>query len=222
MKINSSTYSDFCTNGFTIIKLENLEPINRMRSRLQENITDFLLRNLNVKPDYLENNKLSDNDYSNLLQQINQLNINLADFKIICDNLDSLFKPVLGENIACAKTPRIRFVQREESRVAFGMHSDTFYGDSFFDIAIWMQLTPDISTPSIKVIPGSHIPFEGKYTVKDGENNWNSKFIKGKNIGLAYVPLSNAALGSRLEIDIRGRRAPIELVKVPFYQRKRS
>ncbi|GDX13163.1 aminomethyltransferase [Acidobacteriota bacterium] len=43
-----------------------------------------------------------------------------------------------------------------------------------------------------------------------------------ENIGLAYVPLPLSSIGSRLEIDIRGRRAPIELVKVPFYQRKRS
>ena len=68
------------------------------------------------------------------------------------------------------------------------MHSDTFYGDSFFDIAVWMQLTPNTSTPSLKVIPGSHIPYGGKYTVKNGEKKWDSKFIKGKNIGLAYDP----------------------------------
>ena len=69
---------------------------------------------------------------------------------------------------------------------------------------------------------------------RDGMNVFSSSNLIGRvtsagpspttkeNIGLAYVPLSNAALGSRLEIDIRGRRAPIELVKVPFYQRKRS
>ncbi len=43
-----------------------------------------------------------------------------------------------------------------------------------------------------------------------------------ENIGLAYVPPTFATLGTHLEIDIRGRRAPIELIKVPFYKRNRN
>jgi len=38
-------------------------------------------------------------------------------------------------------------------------------------------------------------------------------------IGMAYVPLEAAALGSTLEIEIRGRRFPAEVVKKPFYRR---
>jgi aminomethyltransferase len=38
-------------------------------------------------------------------------------------------------------------------------------------------------------------------------------------IGMAYLPAALAAIGTRLEIDIRGKRWPAEVVKKPFYRR---
>ncbi len=36
-------------------------------------------------------------------------------------------------------------------------------------------------------------------------------------IGCAYVPTSQSAMGNTLEIEIRGKRVPAEIVKTPFY-----
>jgi len=41
----------------------------------------------------------------------------------------------------------------------------------------------------------------------------------GVNLGLAYVPLSHAEPGSRIQIEIRGRACPAEVVPTPFYKR---
>ena len=38
-------------------------------------------------------------------------------------------------------------------------------------------------------------------------------------IGMTYVPLSAADPGTTLEIEIRGRRFPAEVVKKPFYRK---
>jgi len=35
-------------------------------------------------------------------------------------------------------------------------------------------------------------------------------------VGLAYLPLARAGPGTRFEIDVRGRRAAAESVKLPF------
>ncbi|MBM3944848.1 MAG: glycine cleavage system aminomethyltransferase GcvT, partial [SAR202 cluster bacterium] len=42
------------------------------------------------------------------------------------------------------------------------------------------------------------------------------------NIGMGYVPGRYTAPGTRLTVDIRGRPAGIEVVKLPFYSRRRS
>jgi aminomethyltransferase len=41
----------------------------------------------------------------------------------------------------------------------------------------------------------------------------------GSGIGMAYLPPAAAAIGTALEIDIRGKRWPAEVVKKPFYRK---
>lgn len=41
----------------------------------------------------------------------------------------------------------------------------------------------------------------------------------GAGIGMAYLPPAAAAIGTAMEIDIRGKRWPAEVVKKPFYRR---
>ena len=43
-------------------------------------------------------------------------------------------------------------------------------------------------------------------------------FLK-KNIGMAYVPSTTGAAGTKLEISIRGQAAPAQIVALPFYKR---
>ena len=45
-------------------------------------------------------------------------------------------------------------------------------------------------------------------------------FLK-KNIGLAYLPIEHTAVGTRFEVDVRGRRLAAEVVQTPFYKRNR-
>ncbi len=40
----------------------------------------------------------------------------------------------------------------------------------------------------------------------------------GVGIGMAYLPVESSKPGTKIEIDIRGRRFPAEVVKKPFYQ----
>jgi aminomethyltransferase len=41
----------------------------------------------------------------------------------------------------------------------------------------------------------------------------------GAGIGLAYVELEHAEVGKTLELEVRGARIPVEIVKKPFYKR---
>jgi aminomethyltransferase len=43
-----------------------------------------------------------------------------------------------------------------------------------------------------------------------------------KNIGMGYVDLAHATPGTRLEVDVHGRRLVAEVVKLPFYKRTRT
>jgi aminomethyltransferase len=41
----------------------------------------------------------------------------------------------------------------------------------------------------------------------------------GVGVGLGYVPASQAAVDTNLQIEIRGNRFPAVVVKKPFYKR---
>ena len=44
----------------------------------------------------------------------------------------------------------------------------------------------------------------------------------GTNIGLAYVPTSQAGLGNRVLVDVRGKHIEAKVVSTPFYKRPGS
>jgi aminomethyltransferase len=67
---------------------------------------------------------------------------------------------------------------------------------------------------------------DGYPVVKDGTqvgvvtSGSPAPYLK-KNIGLAYLPVELAAVGTHIGVVIRGREAPAVVVKTPFYKRSR-
>ncbi|MCI0523975.1 MAG: glycine cleavage system aminomethyltransferase GcvT [Acidobacteria bacterium] len=45
-------------------------------------------------------------------------------------------------------------------------------------------------------------------------------FLK-KNIGLAYLPIEHTEIGTKFEVDVRGRRLAAQVVQTPFYKRSK-
>jgi aminomethyltransferase len=39
------------------------------------------------------------------------------------------------------------------------------------------------------------------------------------SIGIGYVTIANAKVGSKIAVDIRGQQIPAEIVPTPFYKR---
>ncbi|MCA1964656.1 MAG: glycine cleavage system protein T, partial [Prosthecobacter sp.] len=66
--------------------------------------------------------------------------------------------------------------------------------------------------------PRPHYPvlFDGKVVGEVASGTLSPSLSMG--IGMAYVPIQAAKIGSLLEIEIRGRRYPAEVVKKPFYR----
>jgi aminomethyltransferase len=44
----------------------------------------------------------------------------------------------------------------------------------------------------------------------------------GYGIGMAYLPIEASKPGTAIEVEIRGRHFPAEVVKKPFYQKPRA
>ena len=75
-------------------------------------------------------------------------------------------------------------------------------------------------------VRGRGIAREGHPVLHDGREvgrvtsgTWSPTFEKA--LGMALVPAVLAEPGTAVEIEVRGRRLPAEVVKLPFYQRRR-
>ncbi|MDQ3010239.1 MAG: glycine cleavage system aminomethyltransferase GcvT [Acidobacteriota bacterium] len=65
-----------------------------------------------------------------------------------------------------------------------------------------------------------HLAFIGDQQVGHVTSGSPAPFLK-KNIGLAYLPIEHTGVGTKFEIDVRGRRLAAEVVPTPFYKRSR-
>ena len=91
-------------------------------------------------------------------------------------------------------------------------------------------LVKEKNTPSGRVrvgleLPGKRIPRELYPVTKNGaalgkvtSGTFSPTF--NKPIAMAYVPASLSAVGTELDIDIRGKFEPCKVVPLPFYKRK--
>ncbi len=64
---------------------------------------------------------------------------------------------------------------------------------------------------------GHEVKMEGRTVGAVTSGTWSPSFEKA--LGMAYVPAEQAAPGTPLEIDVRGRALPATVVEVPFYRR---
>ncbi len=70
-----------------------------------------------------------------------------------------------------------------------------------------------------KGIARAHYPiWLGGAQVSQVSSGSPAPFLK-KNIGLAYLPLEHTAVGTRFEVDVRGKRVAAQVVETPFYKR---
>lgn len=69
-------------------------------------------------------------------------------------------------------------------------------------------------------------PPRAHYPVNDSDGNPIGELASGAlspslkaGIGMAYLPIAQTKLGTALQIDVRGRKFPAEVVKKPFYKK---
>lgn len=125
--------------------------------------------------------------------------------------------PLNGNDLAPDKTPL-------EAGLGFfvAMDKDDFVGKS----ALLAQKTAGLPSrlAAFKMTgtappPRPHYPVHARGAVIGEVASGTQSPSLGCGIGMAYLPLAQAKVGTPIEIGIRGRLFPAEVVKKPFYQK---
>lgn len=77
------------------------------------------------------------------------------------------------------------------------------------------------------VVPSKRVPRNGYAIVIEGKpagiiTSGTLGYTVGKAIGMAYVPATSAAVGTRIGIDLRGTVVEAEVTEMPFYRRPKA
>lgn len=177
-------------NGYTLIAFPDKAPIESMRRTVFTNIADFFGEQDSEGLEFVENRVVASDEYLRLLEHLNTKSIDVRLFTALCDQIRPMIFSLLGENIACETSPRIRFSIPRDVRTTLEIHSDTFYGNSFFEINLWIQLSPSTMEPVLRFVPKSHLPDGGKYDTKRGTQHWDPALVRGRGIGIPYAPVT--------------------------------
>lgn len=179
---------DLLQRGYTIITFPDPAPIQSMTEAVFGNIADHFNESDSAELGFLKDKVLSDEEWLSVLGDLNEKSIDVSKFKAICDQIRPIITSFIGENVACEISPRVRFSLPGEARTTLEMHSDTFYGNSFFEINLWILLSPHTHSPVLTLIPESHLPNLGEYAIKPGSQYWDSSSVRGKGLGIPYDP----------------------------------
>lgn len=156
-KDNILIHNDFLKNGYVIKDIDK-KLINKISDIifkiLNKNNTktkriksfDELFNNLHK---YIENKKLN----SVRVKIISEINKDLKVKKIIYNMVKSYLDIIVGNELAIQKTLNLSIQYPNDKSSLLDIHSDTFSGESPFQIVVWIPLVNVEKTKSMFIIP---------------------------------------------------------------------
>ena len=151
--------SEFLKSGY-IIKKINQKKLDEVSTKIRKFITQNKL--IKTKINHLTNQDL----FNNIHKFINKKNLNYIRLKIIKDlNKDDEIKKVIykmskeyldtivGNELAIQKTLNLSIQLPQDNSSLLDIHSDTFSGESPFQVVLWIPLVNVQKTKSMFILP---------------------------------------------------------------------
>lgn len=76
------------------------------------------------------------------------------------------FRELIGSDLHIQQQPFLRIARPGAPQDNIGMHRDTWYGDTPYEISVWIPFTDTDEGNALRVAPGSHVWPEEKYPVE--------------------------------------------------------
>ncbi len=179
--------SSYRERGWLVYTLTQTEPLHEARNRLLEE-----LRRLTQRPDIrLENyHALAQEDTEHL-----RLQLAITDFfrhnrlgaRIIQGEIE-FFRTLLGPDLDIQSQPYLRITRPGKTDDTIGLHRDTFYGLTAFELAVVIPFVDLEEKATLSLIPGSHVQPESGYPTTQISHPTVKKGSPVHKLGFAYAP----------------------------------
>ena len=185
----SNAGQEFRRDGFAVLDLVDPFAVKDASSRILAKLNELTRRPV---PDLASYHSLSLDEPTHeqiLVSLTAWFRENRISQSVIERNLAS-FTPIVGSDVKIERNPFIRLNRPGRSGDNLGLHRDTFYGASAYELSVVVPFSDVPNEAAISVLPGSHklpdsvfptvsVPARGKHVVK------GSKIHK---VGFPYAP----------------------------------
>jgi len=178
---------DYLNNGFIIKPVADKEAFSKIKN--------FVLKSILKHKIYTSSNFKSKNLFNDTHKFLKQLEINDFRIDMIKDvysfpDIKKLYyllaKPYLdvlaGNELAMQKRLSLSIQMPEDQSSLLPVHTDTWSGDSPYEIVVWLPLVDCFNSKSMYILPPKHYDFFKKILTNPKYNNSQKIFnaIKGK------------------------------------------
>ncbi len=149
----------FLTDGYIIIKVEDIALLDCLRDKLIDFVRDYLSLDKTYPPEYLLNNisNFVEKDVLNqfrlhIIQAINSENwFRPAYFKLAKKYLNML----VGNELVMQRKLNLSIQLPKDNSSLLNLHADTWSGDSPFEIVTWLPFVDCYKTKAMYILPPS-------------------------------------------------------------------
>jgi hypothetical protein len=111
-----------------------------------------------------------------------------------------LVQPLVGVDLHVQSYPYLRITRPFRPRDCVGLHRDTHYGASAYELALLIPLTDITPASGLRVLSGSHVEPESAYPFRQQPNAGFEVGSKRHQLGFPYAPRTlDPALDARAE-----------------------
>ena len=224
----------FNKHGFFIGKLnkKELHQLNKIRSNIVKITKNFLkIKKINSEKNFLEKfHKMLDNSKKLNECRLNLFNgINRNNFNLNCYNVFSRFiEPIVGNENVIQKKINLSIQMPNDDSSLLPVHSDTWAGDSPFEVVMWIPLVNCNKTQSMFILPMNSKKYKIFKSKVFKNNNEIMKLIKSdiKFIKIKYGEVlifsQNLPHGNVTNLENKSRfslNARIKSLMSPYYKK---
>lgn len=113
------------------------------------------------------------------------------------------FRGLLGADIHIQRKPYLRISRPGAPEDNIGLHRDTWYGDTPYEISVWIPLTDTDNDNALRVSPGSHLWSESAHPVERFDGGVEKGSVK-HSLGFIHgQPKRLASPGSTIPLPVR-------------------
>jgi sporadic carbohydrate cluster 2OG-Fe(II) oxygenase len=202
--------NELIQNGYIIRPVDNIEALNKIKDFFIKNIRSYFKKNKDESDKNLLDNV---HDYISPIE-LNEFRLNIINemnsyaelrklYYLVCKNI---LNAVVGNELAMQSRINLSIQLPGDSSSLLQVHSDTWSGDSPYEVVVWLPLVDCYETKSMYILPQNHLNninhFFGNWREKDSEDLFKSieDKIKYLEVNFGNVLIFNQSLphGNRI------------------------